>query len=94
MSGSDGQSDESVGDVGGGMDAGAHTGELPEQLTSAAAADVLGISSPTLAKWVSERRIDASKKGTHARFKREDVLELRRRNAEVRCSRDFGQWPQ
>lgn len=59
-------------------------GGLPDQLTSTTAADLLGISRPTLMKWVSEGRIDASKKGTHARFKREDVLELRRRNADAR----------
>lgn len=59
-------------------------GRLPEQLTSTTAADLLGVSRPTLMKWVSEGVIDASKKGSHARFDREAVLELRRRNADAR----------
>ena len=59
-------------------------GELPEQLTSTSAADLLGVSRPTLMKWVREGRIEASKKGSHARFAREDVLDLRKRNAVAR----------
>jgi len=59
-------------------------GQLPESLTSTVAADLLGVSRPTLMKWVKEGRISSSKKGSHARFSRDEVLELRDRNAATR----------
>ena len=50
---------------------------MPEQLTSTSAADVLGISRPTLMKWARAGRIVSFKVGTHTRFHRDDVLSLK-----------------
>lgn len=51
--------------------------QTPDELTTTMAAELLGISRPTLLKWVSEGRIQSHKVGTHTRFSRADVLELR-----------------
>lgn len=57
--------------------------QIPEELTSTAAADLLSISRPTLMKWVSDGRIASFKVGSHTRFRREDVIQLRsQRNRE------------
>src|SRR5699024_8926781 len=61
-------------------------GQLPVELTSTVAADLLSISRPTLMKWVAEGRIDSFKKGSHTRFRRDEVLDLRQRNAVARRS--------
>lgn len=62
-------------------------GTLPEELTTTVAADLLGVSRPTLMKWVADGRISAHKVGTHTRFRRDDVLRLRRtRNEERRAA--------
>lgn len=61
-------------------------GQLPAELTSTVAADLLSISRPTLMKWAAEGRIDSFKKGSHTRFHRDDVLALQRRNAVARQS--------
>ncbi|QWW19511.1 helix-turn-helix domain-containing protein [Schaalia sp. 19OD2882] len=52
---------------------------MPEELTTSAAAHVLGISRPTLMKRVREGAIASHKVGTHTRFKASDILELRAR---------------
>lgn len=52
-------------------------GHLPEELTSTVAADVLGISRPTLMKWAKTRGITSHRVGTHTRFRRDDILDLR-----------------
>ena len=49
---------------------------IPEELTSTVAAELLGVSRPTLMKWTREGKIATHKRGTHARFKREDVLQF------------------
>ena len=59
-------------------------GQMPEELTSTVAADTLGISRPTLMKWVQEEKIDSYKIGTHSRFKRDDVLALKKQRAQAR----------
>lgn len=59
-------------------------GKMPEELTSTVAADTLGVSRPTLIKWVQEGKIDSYKVGSHARFRREDVLALKEQRAEDR----------
>lgn len=59
--------------------------EVPDTMTSTTAASVLGVSRPTLMKWVKEGVIDSFKVGTHTRFRRDDVLALKqRRSAERR----------
>lgn len=59
--------------------------EVPDTMTSTTAASVLGVSRPTLMKWVKEGVIDSFKVGTHTRFRRDDVLALKqRRSAEGR----------
>lgn len=59
-------------------------GHLPEELTSTSAADVLGVSRPTLMKWAKSGEIPSHKVGTHARFRRDDVFELREKRAQER----------
>ncbi len=50
---------------------------LPEQLTSSAAADMLGVSRPTLMKLVDQQRLPVTRVGSHARFATRDILELK-----------------
>ncbi|OAV61806.1 helix-turn-helix domain-containing protein [Enteractinococcus helveticum] len=52
-------------------------GQIPEELTSTTAADLLSVSRPTLMKWVEAGEISSHKVGTHTRFKRQDVLALK-----------------
>lgn len=52
---------------------------MPDQLTTTNAASLLGVSRPTLMKWVREGRIDAVKVGSHHRLNAGDVLSLRER---------------
>ncbi|MEU3333009.1 helix-turn-helix domain-containing protein [Glutamicibacter creatinolyticus] len=47
---------------------------LPDELTSNTAAEVLGVSRPTLLKLAKDGKINSFKVGTHSRFKREEVL--------------------
>lgn len=55
----------------------------PEELTSTAAADLIGVSRPTLMKMAREGRIDSVKVGSHTRFKTEAVSRfLQERSAE------------
>lgn len=46
----------------------------PEELTTTVAADMLGVSRPTLMKWVTSGEIPAHKVGTHTRLKSSDVI--------------------
>ena len=64
---------------------------VPEELTSTVAAELLGVSRPTLMKWAKEGKIATHKRGTHSRFKREDVLQLKRQRAEERM-KAFQEW--
>jgi excisionase family DNA binding protein len=50
---------------------------LPEILTTSAAADVLGISRPTLMKLIRDGKLPAEKAGTHHRLRLADVEALR-----------------
>lgn len=64
---------------------------VPEELTSTVAAEILGVSRPTLMKWAKEGAIATHKRGTHTRFKRDDVLKLKQQRAEKRL-KAFGDW--
>lgn len=56
---------------------------VPAEITSTVAADMLGVSRTTLMKWARSGEIDSFKVGSHTRFKRDEVLRMRRvRNAE------------
>lgn len=45
----------------------------PDELTSTAAADLLGVSRPTLMKWANQKKISSFQVGTHTRFRREEL---------------------
>lgn len=61
-------------------------GRTPDQLTSTVAADLLGISRPTLMKWARDGEIDSFKVGSHTRFQRDEVLRVRSLRAEQQAS--------
>ncbi|WP_166972539.1 helix-turn-helix domain-containing protein [Brevibacterium atlanticum] len=52
-------------------------GTVPDELTSTAAADILGVSRPTLMKWAAAGEIRLFKVGTHTRFERDEVFRHR-----------------
>lgn len=52
---------------------------LPEQLTTTQAAELLGISRPTLMKRIRDGELPATKVGTHHRLATRDVIAARRR---------------
>ena len=52
-------------------------GQMPEELTSTVAADLLGVSRPTLLRWSREGKIDSFKVGAHTRFHLTEVMKLR-----------------
>lgn len=54
-------------------------GSIPEELTTTSAAELLGISRPTLMTLVREGQIAAHKVGTHTRLDTADVLAYRDR---------------
>lgn len=69
-------------------------GSMPDELTTTSAADLLGISRPTLMKLVREGQIVAHKVGTHTRLNTADVLAYRdrlreRQRAALQDLRDF-----
>jgi excisionase family DNA binding protein len=51
---------------------------LPDELTTTVAAELLGISRPTLMKWIATGRISAHKAGSHARLLTDEVLAFRK----------------
>ncbi|MGP9846331.1 helix-turn-helix domain-containing protein [Brachybacterium sp. 107] len=57
---------------------------MPEELTSTVTADLLGVSRPTLMKWVHDDEISSFKVGTHTRFRRDEVLRVRDLRAKQR----------
>lgn len=61
-------------------------GRMPDELTSTVAADLLGISRPTLMKWARDGEIDSFTVGTHTRFQREEVLRVQALRAQRRAT--------
>ncbi|UZD63599.1 helix-turn-helix domain-containing protein [Brevibacterium sp. JSBI002] len=59
-------------------------GQTPAELTSTVAADMLGISRPTLMKWVRDKKISSFAVGTHTRFSRDEVLKVKKLRAKER----------
>lgn len=57
-------------------------GSLPDTLTTSVAADQLGVSRPTLMKWVASGELPSHKVGTHTRIRTEDVIAFRRARLE------------
>lgn len=51
---------------------------MPEELTTTAAAKLLGISRPTLMRMVDDNKIPARKVGSHTRLRTADVLKEQR----------------
>lgn len=49
---------------------------MPKELTTTNAAAILGVSRPTLMKYIREGRVQAHKVGTHHRLNSRDVLDL------------------
>lgn len=62
-------------------------GSVPRELTTSAAAGILGVSRPTLMKMISEGQLAAHKVGTHHRLNADDVFDaLRARRARERAA--------
>jgi len=57
---------------------------LPEELTTTVAAELIGVSRPTLMKMVRDGVLSSRQAGTHTRLRTEDVLALRRVRARER----------
>ncbi|WIB76894.1 excisionase family DNA-binding protein [Curtobacterium sp. MCPF17_002] len=66
--------------------AGVATSVLPSEMTTTVAADVIGISRPTLMKMIQNDEISAHRVGTHHRLRRADVLSARTARAERRAA--------
>lgn len=61
-------------------------GRMPEELTSTVAAELLGVSRPTLMKWARAGEIESFTVGSHTRFRRDEVLRVRALNARKRAA--------
>jgi excisionase family DNA binding protein len=60
------------------------TNSLPEELTTTVAAQVIGVSRPTLMKMISRNELPSKRVGSHTRLVRSDVLGLRARRQVAR----------
>ncbi|TFD11523.1 helix-turn-helix domain-containing protein [Cryobacterium sp. TMT1-21] len=67
------------------------TTSLPEELSTTVAAQVIGVSRPTLMKMIARKELPTKKVGSHTRLMRSDVLELRahRQGARVKAVEDL-----
>lgn len=63
-----------------------HVTTLPEQLTTSAAADLLGVSRTTVMKWIASGELPSTKAGTHHRLRQSDVIALRKRREKRRAA--------
>ena len=59
-------------------------GTLPDELTSNTAADVLGVSRPTLLKLAKDGEVESFKVRSHTRFKRDAILQFKSKREEAR----------
>jgi excisionase family DNA binding protein len=59
-------------------------GAMPEILTTTSAAELLGVSRPTLMKLVAAGDLPAHKVGSHTRLRASDVIDFRRARLERR----------
>ena len=59
---------------------------VPEVLTTSEAARQLGVSRPTLMKWVRAGEIPSHKVGTHTKLRRDGVLALKRQKTQERAA--------
>ncbi|MBW9095001.1 helix-turn-helix domain-containing protein [Microbacterium jejuense] len=57
---------------------------LPDELTTTVAAELIGVSRPTLMKMVRDGVLPARQVGSHTRLRTDDVLALRRARARER----------
>lgn len=57
-------------------------GSMPEDVTTTTAAELLGISRPTLMKMIAKGEIQSHKVGTHTRIKSAHVFDVRRARLE------------
>ncbi|MGB4634621.1 MAG: helix-turn-helix domain-containing protein [Arcanobacterium sp.] len=68
-----------------------HVGPIPEVLTSTQAADVVGLSRPTLVKRAAAGEIPSFRVGTHTRFRLTDLVEYKRKMREQQDA-TFQEW--
>ena len=61
------------------------TTSMPDELTTTVAANIIGVSRPTLMKMVTRKELPSRKVGTHTRLLRDDVLRFRRARQEQRA---------
>ncbi len=59
-------------------------GTMPEELTTTAAAKLVGVSRPTLMKMIKDGEVPAHKVGTHTRLRTSDVLRLQQERQQSR----------
>ncbi len=66
---------------------------FPDELSTTSAAEMLGVSRPTLMKLIANGDLAATKTGTHHRLRTRDVLTLRkaRRRARLEAALDIQQ---
>lgn len=50
--------------------------QVPDELTTTTAAHMLGVSRPTLMKWIAAGDLPSFKRGSHTRLLREDIQEF------------------
>lgn len=54
-----------------------HIRTMPDELTTTVAADLLGVSRPTLMKMINDKQLPSHSVGTHRRVRSKDVIRLR-----------------